>query len=379
MNNILKKIFFHIENGVLRFKRKKDIMFGIYNDIMFSYAEDILKILASRDDIRCWITIPPNLSMEGDFLYKLKRKKKDKGYKILPYIIAEKIKWDIVFLPDKNIYFRKGCKKIFSGHGLAAYSLIDGCEYIYNKQSLTEFDVIIEASYYIKEKVTKIMPEFENKIFVAGSSKVDYIIQLKKELNKKNFLKKIGFSTNRKTIMFISHWGEKSLLQKEWDNIKRFLPEILDKYNVIFTTHRRNLAPVLCDGIDWKKEIEYFKRYDTFYFYNSNEDPFKFLTVSDLLITDHTSLGLYYLFLDKPILFLDLIPNNEFSYSSIIPKTKEYVYIVKCFSNLTKDIETAQKSFKHGQYTGLTDKICSHVGEYHLRIKTLLTKFMEQV
>ncbi len=379
MNKILKNLLFYIENGVLRFKRKKDIIFGIYNDIMFSYAEDILKILALRQDIRCWITIPPNLSMEGDCLYKLKKRIKNKGYRILPYVIAEKINWDIVFLPDKNIYFRQGCKKIFSGHGLLVSVLTNGEEYIYSKQTLIDFDVIIEASYYVKDKVAKIMPEFKDKIFVAGSSKVDYILQLKDILNRRNFLKNIGLCPEKETIMFISHWGEESLLQKEWHNIKQFIPKMTYKYNVIFSTHRKNLSPKLCNGKDWGKEIIQFNKYDSFFFYASNEDPFKFLTVSDILITDHTSLGLYYLFLDRPLLFLDILDDDKFSRYSLMPEVKKQLYRIKDLSCLIDDIEKARTSFNKGQYAVIIDKLCSHIGEYNSRIQTLLAKLMEQV
>ena len=148
-------------------------------------------------------------------------------------------------------------------------------------------------------------------LFITGYGRLDYIKKFNKSSNKniivEDLKKKLNLPTNKKTILYAPTWiHDKNLVKNDFMSPKNFdflnyLDEIGNELNlnIIFRPHlNTKFTRSFKNKFNQLKNIFYMPQED----FDNVED---FLIISDILITDYSSISLDYILLKRPVLFLD--------------------------------------------------------------------------
>jgi len=352
--------FLQCEGFLLRFKKKKDILLIAHNEIMFSYIRGIYEGLRKDKFLRIWFCfVMPDRFSPGN----IKMLKAKYGFRSVSYRLARFIKWDLIIYPDHSFYFRKECKKIYIEHGLYGGKKVGGDSYVFGRRSCDEnnkiiYDKIFESSEFIKEQVREYYPRFYSRVKVVGSM-IGESIQGYSKL-RESVLESINLDPQRKTVMFCSSWGPASFIQSQGIDFIKKVPNIAQRYSVILSVHLNNFVEKYSGGVNWRDILSKVNSKNTFVLLDRRES-YRLLATADLLITDMTSLSLYYPILLRPIIFFDN-PNVEYDPIGLIPELKKVAYVVKDIRNIEKNIQQAFDTFTPKAMEELNIKIISYLG-----------------
>ena len=144
-------------------------------------------------------------------------------------------------------------------------------------------------------------------------------------------------------------------------------------YNIAFWAKERNYSQQQLDSIhlnnfvqkysgnrDWKTLLGSIDHKNTLITTDGRE-PFSLLASADLLITDTTSLGLYFTILRRPIIVFDN-PKQEYEPFALLLELRKDAYLIRNVSEIKLDIEKAFNNFNPRKMESLSRKIFSYLG-----------------
>ncbi len=184
------------------------------------------------------------------------------------------------------------------------------------EKMLREYDLGFVTSAFFKEYLLR-KAVISEKLAITGFARTDPLFR--KIWNREKILKEIGIPLNRKNILYAPTWGhgkEKPFLP--WKtNIENF--EDIEKF-----CKRSNCNFLIRIHTLWnqgdpeeKKELQ-AKIRGSSYLFNLAWEKYpniqRILYITDLLVTDWSSIANDFILLDKPIIFLDIdLPTEEFT------------------------------------------------------------------
>jgi len=235
-----------------------------------------------------------------------------------------------VFICDHGInifrilqIFKKEIKFIDVWHGIPfkGYSARDF-------KVLKNFDAIFTSSDYLKEIYVNKWGFKNYQVKVTGYARTDPFLVGK--LNKNEILARYEVDDEYKSIVLVAptwrHDNVKEIIFPPCVNTDVFFEKLnnIGKINDILFIFRVHL----------NTDFKYKKRYNNIRFFSMEDYPLTcdFLFISDILITDWSSIAIDYLVLNRPIIFLDIPP---FFKNGFTLKPKDRVgYLVKDFNEL---------------------------------------------
>ncbi|MBF0522912.1 MAG: CDP-glycerol glycerophosphotransferase family protein [Candidatus Omnitrophica bacterium] len=368
----LKAAYLYLESFFLRLKKKKDILFVVINRTMFSYVRPIYERLKEDKRLRLWFLFYRPERFKPEDLEQIKRKY---FLKTVNKFMANYFKWDLVVYPDHGFNVRKDCLKIYVGHGAGGggKAFEAGESYVYGSRSKNIKGEIIYSKIFVGSenelaRVKRCYPEFHSRVRVVGNlllDEMDKYISLKSEI-----FKDAGLDFSRKTVMIVSTWGSDSLIQSFGLEMIKKIPKLAEKYNVVLTIHHNNYVKEYSGGIDWEQKLKAIEHKNVFVLYE-RRDPFFLLANADILISDITSLSLYFPHLLRPMILLynsDIKCEKE----NIFEKTKANAYLINNVDNLETDIEKAFSQFDKAKMFSFAQSIFSYQGQAWKRYKAEL-------
>lgn len=356
-----------IESFFLKYKKKKDILFVIRNKLMLSYARAIYERLEDDNRLRLWICLYKPCDADDEEIKALKVKNNPR---CISYLLARYIKWDLIIFPDHKPVFRTDCHKIFVDHSLCSGRTVNGDAYEFGKRARDRsgnviYNKIFVASHFIADGVKNHYSEVYPYIRVVGNLFLDKLIETQSKKTK--IFKEINLDQNRATIMIASTWTKHSLIHNLGQELITKLPELASQYNIIISAHYNNYCFKYPESLDWRKilgEINLKNVYVT----EPGAEPYRYLSQADLLIMDITSLGLYFPFFCKPIIFWENV-NFELEPVNLIDELRKAAYVVNNIFDLDSIINNAILNFDEEKMSILSNKISSYLGESEKRFK----------
>jgi len=343
VRKFLKKTYLKIEQWICARKTKKDILFPILSEVMLINAIVISRRLEEEQGLRLWFCFyEPERFKEGN----LKKRITEHKLRTIQYGFASKIKWDLIIYCSHGPYFRHKSPKIYAGHGLRAGRLFSGKPYRHGSQSRDEnnrvlYDKMFVSSEPDKEIIRKHFPDHYPTARVVGNLIAEEMVNLLGQ--SKDELHDLPFDRSRKTIMITSSWGEHCLVAELGVDFMAIIRPLLVDYNIIFAMHPNNFVPVDSFGLNWNELLNGVDE-ENFYVIKEGEIPIKYLASADLLITDYTSMGLYYVLSGRPIIFVNN-KNVEYEQGAPILKLRDVAYCVDQVANLKEHIPQAFETF----------------------------------
>jgi hypothetical protein len=156
-------------------------------------------------------------------------------------------------------------------------------------------------------KIYKLKRKIE--YFKIGFPKIDKVYN--NEYSKKKIMDKYNLDKNKTTIVFSPSWDQGMLLSDFNTKLVEFILSNFNNFNLIVKLHPSSLVNInhpdynlYTQGVDWRESFKKFYSYKNFAFVqetNANE----VLSISDIMITDVSSIAYEYLILKKPIFFYD--------------------------------------------------------------------------
>jgi len=203
------------------------------------------------------------------------------------------------------------------------------------------YDLAFVTSNFFKKHYAE-NSDILKKIKITGYPRTDPLI--KKSFNREKIIRKIGIPSNRKNILYAPTWGYKRKFFFPWEKIERFIEDVeffCEKNNCNFLIRMHpnwyklniGLRNKLNRVLDGKKYIFHLSP-------NIYKDAEVILYISDVLITDWSSIANDFILLHKPIIFLDIpSPVEKF----VLTPEDRVGYIVKNKFEFFKRLQEAIK------------------------------------
>lgn len=360
MDKLVALFLLGIEKTFPKRKAKKNVLLIAPDEIMFAYTKPIYDKLIEDKRFRPWFCFCSLHKFRKENLTRIRNRHRLRS---ISHRIAKYIKWDLVLYPvhHSRVRIRRDCLKIYIGHSLKSGKTINGESYKYGRHSRDEnnniiYDKIFAASAHEKEMTKQLYPEHYARVRVVGSLLADELLACASK--RSAVRRKLGFGNGRKTVMVASTWGPHCFAQNSGIEFIGGVEQLLASYNVIFSLHHRNFQRKYSTHIDWQR-LTSNHSLDNLYISTSNEESIQLLGTADLLITDHSSLGLYYLLLGRSVIFYE---NTDVEYEpgALMFELRNVAHVIRDVKNIENDIQEAFENCDRQKIAEAASKVCSY-------------------
>jgi len=134
---------------------------------------------------------------------------------------------------------------------------------------------------------------------LTGYPKVDCLVD--GSLSREAIAARLGLDRKRSTVVYAPTWSEHSSLNAVGDQVIAALADA--GLNVIVKLHACSYTARGSGGVDWRGRLRsHAARQNVFVVDDADASPY--LVVSDLLVTDHSTVGFEFMVLDRPVVVL---------------------------------------------------------------------------
>jgi hypothetical protein len=135
---------------------------------------------------------------------------------------------------------------------------------------------------------------------LTGYPKVDCLVD--GSLNRRQIAARLHLDPVRQTVIYAPTWSEHSSLNTIGEQVITALADA--GLNVIVKLHACSYSARGSGGVDWRGRLRPFiARPNVFIVQDADASPY--MAVSDLLVTDHSTVGFEFMVLDRPVVVLD--------------------------------------------------------------------------
>lgn len=219
--------------------------------------------------------------------------------------------WDMLILADHApLSYPPSIPRVIVAHGVSRSRIVREGSYYYDRHRVfwpngqPVYDVMFEASNEGRKWALTTIPEYSSRICVVGDLRVDELLAY--DRRRDELRARLGWS-DRCVVAVMSTWSTGALIPTLGKELLGVLRQLVDsdRYAVILTMH-----PHLWDerraGTDsWSRLVE-SQAGDHFRVLRPDEDWAPWLPLSDVAVTDHTSLIAAYSVLRRPIVPVDV-------------------------------------------------------------------------
>jgi CDP-glycerol glycerophosphotransferase (TagB/SpsB family) len=226
-----------------------------------------------------------------------------------PISIYSKIAGNMVFLsPNSHAKGPISALKIVFGHGILSTKIS-----FLTKDEYEDFNIYCISGKLSEIRLHKILEKYglKNKVEVitGGYPKLDILFQ-GTHPSKNEIFTRLNLDSSKKTLLYAPSWDKGLSLREFGLSIIETILQNKD-YNLIVKLHPNSFRSTddnnymfYTGGKNWKDQFRSFFKNSNFRFmqdYNIVE----LLIISDIMITDISSVALEFLVLDKPVIYLD--------------------------------------------------------------------------
>ena len=300
---------------------------------------------------------------------------------LIPLTQALCIPWDLIIFSDHNntIWFHPDIPKIRSVHGLYSGKNFgrSGGSYVYGLNALDHkgdlvYDLMFIEGSYMRDVLLCKNPALQGKMAVVGNMMADNLIALnqKREIIRQD----LDIREEDQVLLIFSTWGPDSLIQRFGIALLDHILKVSETYKVYLLIHPLNDRSEFPDKDTIFEFLELHhdhevRRVDPFV------SPLPYLIAADVVLTDHTSLFLYYALLKKPYLFVPLL-TEYIENESLTLKFYESQGTYDPNLPLGYQIECAIKNFSINQHEQITKLLIDEPGYAQQCIRDEIAKFL---
>lgn len=363
----------------------KNVLFCVSNELMLTYVQRIWSDYFDSSKYRvhlCGGRAPPSRGAVALIIsgWKLAAKLR------VPYwsaALARRTDWDLVIcaMPDDlPTGIDRAIQKLMTGHSLVGFKRYDGFlypylpEYLLSPDGAYMFDSFLESSRYKLKQVMADEPRFKDVIDVVGGLPADILL----EKNRKHLeiRREMGFGPEDFVILIQSTFGD-SLIEDFGDELFVECERMAATcgYKFIISLHPNHwngiyerTHPFGKMALAHESEAVIVRR--------PTEDQDPYMIASDMVLTDHTSLGVNYALLGKPMIFYFPGSGNQ-AVDMLAPLAQLYPTI-ECPEDIEAGVLEAKSLHDPQKLQNAIDQFVEPGGNARERIDKVLTRLLSR-
>jgi len=247
--------------------------------------------------------------------------------------------WDLIIFTNHpygfGICFAPWLKKLYVNHGIhtgkinteIAQDGVYGRGKVIRPFGTPYYNCMFAASAWEKKFAIRETPQLKGRVAVVGFLRGDIFLDYA-EKHSSGLREKFGCKSDMPVVHIISTWGASSLYAICGEEIIGQVKKLSDKYQFLVSIHPR--FDDLGHGAFEAREIILSRFEEAGARVNRGLDWEDYVAVSDIAISDHSSLCLYHVLAGHPVIFSDVCRDNYVAGSTFdllgqcSPKLSEY-------------------------------------------------------
>ena len=244
--------------------------------------------------------------------------------------------WDLIVFTNHpygvGIWFSPMIKKLYVNHGIHIGKINNdrGEDGVYGRSRVNRpfgrpyYSRMFAGSEYEKRQAVIATPELEGLIRVTGYLRADRFVSGEQAL-RQEARQSFGYLETSRVVHIISTWGAQSLYETCGESILGQLRNLRKHYELIFSLHPRYDEFNQRGGASRREILKQWELSGVRV--NWGLDWAACVAASDIAISDHSSLCLYHVLVNHPVVLVD-IPSCEYVPDSLfaVMKTRLPVY-----------------------------------------------------
>jgi len=292
--------------------------------------------------------------------------------------------WDLIVFTNHAYGFGRcfpaWTKKLYINHGLHTGKINNNMQQdgVYGRSKVVGpfgkvfYDCMFAASKREKELALNQTPELSKRVKVVGFLRADEFLHYARKMTS-GARDRLGYTPAQTVVHIISTWGENSLYATRGQWLIDQVARLSRQYAFVVSIHPRfdslgKSNPETRDRILTRFEQAGAR-------INVDLDWRDYITVADIAISDHSSLVLYHVLLEHPVIMVDVnedqyIPGSTFDIlKRNLRRLSEYIDLKDALEDVLRDHETQK-------YHMIVDDMLDHRGtaitQYKKEIERLL-------
>jgi len=276
------------------------VLLVAHTRLSFGYLLDHYRLLASDPRIRWAVT-----RARDDYAAGVEEMIELSDLPRIPYCVAVRRRWDVALFGThgSEVFFAGARARVHIQHGVGAGKLVFGQDFTYGPrwtlwEGQPKYDLMLEASHHVRRQAIAGCPALIPVITVVGDLRADQLLAAASHRHAHRA--RLGLSPGDVAVLFMSTFGPHGLLGSGGLALIDQTLRLGGPYRPLLTAHphvwtgrhdhRRRLAAVLaprqCDGL---------------LVCGPYDECAPYLAAADVAVVDHSSLGLYYALLGRPL------------------------------------------------------------------------------
>lgn len=293
--------------------------------------------------------------------------------------------WDLIIYVNHpwglGIWFAPFLKKIYINHGICTGKINNpfGEDGVYGRSRVLRpyskpfYDKMFAASFFEKDYALSATEELQSRIAVTGFLRADLTEQLQAD-HRDAIRKKLGYGKDDILVHIISTWGSMSLFQTIGEALLFEATKLSDKYKFIFSLHPRHDE---FGDLKGRKREDILKKYEAMGIRpDRNLSWEKYVVACDIAVSDHSSLCLYYVLLNKPLILVPM-QNNSFIKDSAFDQLRQLALTLNAPDQLGELLQVALTTSYQTQLNAFGRMIRDYPGHAAERYKEEIYKLLD--
>jgi hypothetical protein len=223
--------------------------------------------------------------------------------------------WDLIIFTNHpfgaGIWFSPLIKKLYVNHGIHVGKINNSLEQdgVYGRSRVIRlfnqpfYTRMFAASEYERDLALRATPDLSGRISVTGYPRADKLIENEGALRKAG-RSRLGCAIDDKVVHIISTWGEHSLIDSVGDVLLEQVKSLRERYKFILSLHPR-YDEFNKRGAESRNDI--LRRWEAVGVHVDRGTGWEeYVASADVAVSDHSSLGLYHVLLNHPMVLVDI-------------------------------------------------------------------------
>ena len=289
---------------------KKHILFCFASEMMLPHACHVADLI--RDDPRFDVCFAAHsVVRQSDTTGKELADKL--GVRHVTYTSARLRWWDLIFYPEHigADQFHPGIDKVHIQHGYDSGKLFGGKDLRYDprkvldKNGQPKHTRIFESSLVTRNKAVAQCPVLKDRIAVVGDLGADWMQT--RQHNRNNLRQEHGFAETDIVVFVMSTWRSESLMETIGAELVEQANTLLNRYRFVFSTHPNHWQGEYAKTNSWGQFLASQAK-PGFTVIRPDDEWETFAVIADMAIADHSSVGVKFALLEKPLVFIKRRP-----------------------------------------------------------------------
>ncbi len=271
--------------------RKKKVLFYAKVPMNYVMIEPIYNRIKNDPRLQIWFTGKLQGDKDARRLYQLFGFTSER---VVQNRYARKLRWDLYISPDFMVTGKRARVKVHTFHGASIRNVAIS-------PRVLDFDKLFLIGPYMKRRLISagIVEKGDPRLEMIGMPKIDCLVD--GTLRKEVIQKRLRLDPSLPTVLYAPTWTEQSSLYTHGEALMKELSA--EPVNFLIKLHDNSYDPRK-NSIDWREKLKEIQGENVRIVRDFNVAPALF--VSDLLISDASSVSSEFLLLDRPIVFMDV-------------------------------------------------------------------------